>query len=48
MLEQVKVKPFENECPLMVLMGSACFKKKKDCCRKFKKGDRCKKCPGRK
>ena len=23
-------------------------KKKKDCCKAFKKGDRCKKCPGHK
>lgn len=23
-------------------------KKKEDCCKSFKKGDRCKKCPGRK
>lgn len=23
-------------------------KKKKDCCKRHKKGDRCKKCPGRK
>jgi hypothetical protein len=23
-------------------------KKKKDCCKSYKKGDRCKKCPGKK
>jgi len=48
MLEVEKPKPYLNNCPLQVLMETACFKKKKDCCKNFKKGDRCKKCPGRK
>lgn len=37
---------FQNNSPLSVFME--CSKKKKDCCKNFKKGDRCKKCPGRK
>ncbi len=37
---------FQNSCPLTVFAD--CCKKKKDCCKSFKKGDRCKKCPGRK
>lgn len=37
---------FQNNCPLSVYAD--CCKKKKDCCKNFKKGDRCKKCPGRK
>jgi hypothetical protein len=37
---------FQNNCPLTVFAD--CCKKKKDCCKNFKKGDRCKKCPGRK
>jgi len=41
-----KPKFFENNCPLAVFTD--CCKKKKDCCKNFKKGDRCKKCPGRK
>lgn len=38
--------PFEGQCVLAALFAES--KKKKDCCKKFKKGDRCKKCPGRK
>jgi hypothetical protein len=37
---------FQNNNPLSVF--DACHKKGKDCCKKFKKGDRCKKCPGKK
>lgn len=37
---------FQNNCPLTVIIEN--IKKKKDCCKNFKKGDRCKKCPGRK
>jgi len=36
----------ENNCPLFAFHG--CFKKDKSCCKKHKKGNRCKKCPGRK
>lgn len=48
MLElQTPKKPFlQNNCSLTPLVD--CCKKKKDCCKSFKKGDRCKKCPGRK
>lgn len=35
-----------NNCPL--LQFADCCKKQKDCCKRHKKGDRCKKCPGRK
>jgi hypothetical protein len=31
-------------CPIVTLQG----KTKKKCCKKFKKGKRCKKCPGNK
>lgn len=41
-----KVQFFENNCPLNVF--AECCKKRKECCKKFKKGNRCKKCPGRK
>lgn len=37
---------FQNNNPLGVY--DACCKKEKDCCKKFKKGDRCKKCPRKK
>jgi hypothetical protein len=33
------------ECAAMVFTG--CGKKKKKCCKAYKKGDRCKKCPKR-
>jgi hypothetical protein len=33
-------------CPLLPFIDSC--KKGKDCCKNFKKGDRCKKCPGKK
>jgi hypothetical protein len=36
----------QNASPLGVY--AECCKKKKECCKNFKKGDRCKKCPGRK
>jgi hypothetical protein len=35
-----------NNCPLLPF--HACSKKDKSCCKRHKKGDRCKKCPGRK
>lgn len=35
-----------NNCPLTQF--AECCKKNKDCCKRHKKGDRCKKCPGRK
>ncbi|MDP2388589.1 MAG: hypothetical protein Q8M29_19615 [Bacteroidota bacterium] len=39
--------PAAFQCPLSFLFAEG--KKKKDkCCKKFKDGDRCKKCPGRK
>jgi hypothetical protein len=34
------------DCPLLPFIE--CSKKHKDCCKNFKKGDRCKKCPGKK
>lgn len=34
------------ECPLIPLMAN--YKKDKKCCKRHKKGDRCRKCPGRK
>jgi hypothetical protein len=34
------------ECPLLPLIDS--WKKKHKCCKSFKDGKRCKKCPGRK
>ncbi len=37
---------FENKNPFIVF--AECCKKKKNCCKSYKKGDRCKKCPGRK
>lgn len=37
---------FENNSPLGFFYELG--KKKKDCCKKFKKGDRCRKCPARK
>jgi hypothetical protein len=37
---------FLNDCPLSLY--SDCCKKKKKCCKKYKEGKRCKKCPGRK
>lgn len=43
---QAAIAFFQNNCPLSVFLE--CSKKKKDCCKNFKKGDRCKKCPGRK
>jgi hypothetical protein len=33
------------DCPLLPFID--CCKKKKECCKDYKKGDRCKKCPGR-
>lgn len=37
---------FQNNNPLGA--RTELNKKKKDCCKNFKKGDRCKKCPGHK
>jgi hypothetical protein len=45
-LETPKKSYLQNNCSLTP--WAECCKKKKDCCKSFKKGDRCKKCPGRK
>ena len=46
--EPIQEKPtkWENNCSLMAAFAE--HKKHKKCCKSFKKGDRCKKCPGRK
>ncbi|MGZ3883875.1 MAG: hypothetical protein ACXVP0_13920 [Bacteroidia bacterium] len=41
-----KTTKWQNNCPLMPFV-ELCRKHKK-CCKEYKKGDRCKKCPGRK
>lgn len=46
MLQQPVLLPFIHESPLCVFTD--CCKKKKECCKKYKKGKRCKKCPRRK
>jgi hypothetical protein len=38
--------PIAIQCPLSIYFADS--KKKKKCCKEFKTGDRCKKCPGRK
>lgn len=37
---------WQHNCPLLPLMAH--YKKHKKCCKSYKDGDRCKKCPGRK
>jgi hypothetical protein len=44
--KQTDLSFFLNNCPLSIYTD--CCKKKKECCKKFKDGNRCKKCPGRK
>jgi len=41
-----KPNKWQNNCPLLPLLAEC--KKHKKCCKSFKKGDRCKKCPGKK
>jgi hypothetical protein len=42
----VKKEKIFFECPLLPIIEN--WKKKKKCCRSFKNGTRCKKCPGKK
>ncbi len=46
-LETTKKPNFIGKTDCLLVFVDCC-KKKKDCCKNFKKGDRCKKCPGRK